>query len=198
MVRKALSLGRLWRAGDRGQALWPGSWAECSDKGQTDQGPDKTAGSSQLCERRGSTDWLLGPSPRLPCGPPQASPQRSALEPLSSSTVGGGVGRAVLSTWWPAGSPTLPGAPGLFQLGPHLLFLPSAPFRVACACCMAVTQRSAKSVGAPETVGPKGTLFPTFPAASRHQIEARGSSWPSGTLSFSSAGVLVGEGPYLT
>lgn len=161
MVRKALSLGEgRWGAGDRGQALWPGSWAECSDKGQADQWPDRTAGSSQLCKRRGSTDWSLGPS-RLPCGPPQASPQRSALEPLSSSTVGGGAGRAVLSTWWPADSPTfLPGAPGLFQLGPRLLFLPSALFRVACACCMAVTQRSAKSVRVPETVGPKGTLFP--------------------------------------
>lgn len=142
LVRKALSLGEgRWGAGDRGQVLWPGSWAECSDKGQADQGPDRTAGSSQLCERRGSTDWLLGPSPRLPCGPPQASLQRSALEPLSSSTVGGGAGRAVLCTWRPAGSPTLlPGAPGLFQLGPRLLFLPSAPFTVACACCMAVTQ----------------------------------------------------------
>lgn len=133
---------------------------------------------------------LLGPSLTLPCGSPQASPQRSALEPLSSSAVGG--------VWaglpFPAGSCWQP-QPSAWRPRPLPAAIPALNLWGSvslCACCVAVMQRSTKAVREPQRQWAQRDSVPTFPAASRHQM-------PSRTHSVSCAGVQVGEeGPYLT
>lgn len=132
---------------------------------------------------------LLGPSLTLPCGSPQASPQRSALEPLSSSAVGG--------VWaglpFPAGSCWQP-QPSAWRPRPLPAAIPALNLWGSvslCACCVAVMQRSTKAVREPQRQWAQRDSVPTFPAASRHQM-------PSRTRSVSCAGVQVGEeGPYL-